>query len=169
MDPEARNANGDRRSKPSRESFVRRLAVLVATWGGIGRVPIAPGTAGTLAAVPLFPVLAHVRAAAPVLQAFLRFAIAHLPVFGYLSGRIGPIPTTASGREWDAEFRERLEAQAPRCSRAAAAISRLRRTFSTIDARHSGGACSTRWSRRRLARARCARSPVACQRWKRER
>lgn len=47
---------------------MRHLAVLIATWGGIGRVPIAPGTAGTLAAVPLFPLLAHLRATAPVLH-----------------------------------------------------------------------------------------------------
>jgi phosphatidylglycerophosphatase A len=35
----------------------RRLAYLLATWFGCGRVPIAPGTAGTLGAIPLYLVL----------------------------------------------------------------------------------------------------------------
>lgn len=32
----------------------QRLAFVLATWFGCGRVPIAPGTAGTLGAVPLY-------------------------------------------------------------------------------------------------------------------
>ena len=35
----------------------RRLAFVLATWFGCGRVPFAPGTAGTLGAVPLYLVL----------------------------------------------------------------------------------------------------------------
>jgi phosphatidylglycerophosphatase A len=32
----------------------RLLAYAIATWGGVGFVPLAPGTAGTLAALPLY-------------------------------------------------------------------------------------------------------------------
>jgi phosphatidylglycerophosphatase A len=45
---------------------MQKLAILIATFGGIGYAPVAPGTMGTLAAVPLFPLLAHVRTTAPV-------------------------------------------------------------------------------------------------------
>jgi len=45
---------------------VRTLAMLVATVGGIGYVPVAPGTAGSLVAVPLLPLLAGLRARAPL-------------------------------------------------------------------------------------------------------
>jgi phosphatidylglycerophosphatase A len=34
-------------------AFRDHLAVLIATWGGIGRSPVAPGTMGSLAAMPL--------------------------------------------------------------------------------------------------------------------
>jgi phosphatidylglycerophosphatase A len=37
---------------------MRRLAILLATWGGVGFAPFAPGTAGTLAAIPIFLLLA---------------------------------------------------------------------------------------------------------------
>jgi phosphatidylglycerophosphatase A len=37
---------------------MRRLAILLATWGGAGFSPVAPGTAGTLAAIPFFLLLA---------------------------------------------------------------------------------------------------------------
>jgi phosphatidylglycerophosphatase A len=40
---------------------VQRLAVVLATVGPIGRVPVAPGTVGSLAALPLLPGLAAVR------------------------------------------------------------------------------------------------------------
>jgi phosphatidylglycerophosphatase A len=33
---------------------MRRLALLLATWWGVGYVPRAPGTAGTIAAIPFF-------------------------------------------------------------------------------------------------------------------
>jgi len=36
---------------------MRRLALLLATWWGVGYVPRAPGTAGTIAAVPFFVLL----------------------------------------------------------------------------------------------------------------
>jgi phosphatidylglycerophosphatase A len=36
---------------------MRRLVILLATWGGTGLSPVAPGTAGTLAAIPLFLLL----------------------------------------------------------------------------------------------------------------
>jgi phosphatidylglycerophosphatase A len=45
---------------------VRTLAMLVATVGGVGYVPVAPGTAGSLVAVPLLPLLAGLRARAPL-------------------------------------------------------------------------------------------------------
>ncbi len=35
----------------------KRIAFMLATWFGCGRVPIAPGTAGTLGAVPLYLLL----------------------------------------------------------------------------------------------------------------
>ncbi|MBW2038391.1 MAG: phosphatidylglycerophosphatase A [Deltaproteobacteria bacterium] len=36
---------------------MRKLIILLATWGGVGFCPLAPGTAGTAAAVPLFLLL----------------------------------------------------------------------------------------------------------------
>src|SRR4030042_2752678 len=36
---------------------MRRLALLLATWWGVGYVPRAPGTAGTVAAIPFFLLL----------------------------------------------------------------------------------------------------------------
>jgi phosphatidylglycerophosphatase A len=45
---------------------VRALVVLLATAGGIGYVPIAPGTVGSLVAVPFLPLLAELRHRAPV-------------------------------------------------------------------------------------------------------
>ncbi len=36
---------------------MRKLTILLATWGGVGFIPLAPGTAGTAAAVPLFLLL----------------------------------------------------------------------------------------------------------------
>lgn len=40
---------------------MQRIAVVLATVGPIGRIPVAPGTAGSLAALPLLPGLAAVR------------------------------------------------------------------------------------------------------------
>ena len=36
---------------------MRKVTVLLATWGGVGFIPLAPGTMGTAAAVPLFLLL----------------------------------------------------------------------------------------------------------------
>jgi phosphatidylglycerophosphatase A len=36
---------------------MRQLIVLLATWGGVGFCPLAPGTLGTLAAIPFFLLL----------------------------------------------------------------------------------------------------------------
>jgi phosphatidylglycerophosphatase A len=47
-------------------SSVRTLVVLLATAGGVGYVPMAPGTAGSLVALPLLPVLAGLRARSPL-------------------------------------------------------------------------------------------------------
>jgi phosphatidylglycerophosphatase A len=41
---------------------VRSLAIALATVGGIGYVPLAPGTVGSLVALPLLPALAALRA-----------------------------------------------------------------------------------------------------------
>lgn len=45
---------------------MRTLAVLIATAGGVGYVPVAPGTAGSLLALPFLPVLAGLRARHPL-------------------------------------------------------------------------------------------------------
>jgi phosphatidylglycerophosphatase A len=47
-------------------THVRTLAVLLATVGGVGYMPVAPGTAGSLVAVPLLPLLAGLRVRAPM-------------------------------------------------------------------------------------------------------
>jgi phosphatidylglycerophosphatase A len=36
---------------------MRRLAIVLATWWGVGYSPLAPGTAGTIAAIPFFLLL----------------------------------------------------------------------------------------------------------------
>lgn len=36
---------------------MRKVTVLLATWGGVGFIPLAPGTMGTAAAIPLFLLL----------------------------------------------------------------------------------------------------------------
>jgi len=50
---------------------MRRLALLLATWWGVGYVPRAPGTAGTIAAIPFFLLLSL------------------LPLYGYLACVLG--------------------------------------------------------------------------------
>ena len=45
---------------------MRTLVVLVATVGGVGYMPVAPGTFGSLVAVPLLPLLAGLRVRAPL-------------------------------------------------------------------------------------------------------
>ena len=54
---------------------MRKLAIVIATFGGIGYAPVAPGTVGTLAAVPLFPVLAQLRTTLPVAHAIAVLAL----------------------------------------------------------------------------------------------
>jgi phosphatidylglycerophosphatase A len=46
---------------------VRALVLALATVGGIGYAPVAPGTFGSLAAVPLLPLLAALRASSLLL------------------------------------------------------------------------------------------------------
>ena len=50
---------------------MRRLALLLATWWGVGYVPRAPGTAGTIAAIPFY------------------FLLRLLPLYGYLACVLG--------------------------------------------------------------------------------
>ena len=50
---------------------MRRLALLLATWWGVGYCPKAPGTAGTIAAIPFF------------------FVLRLLPLYGYLACVLG--------------------------------------------------------------------------------
>jgi len=50
---------------------MRRLAIVLATWGGVGYSPIAPGTAGTIAAIPFY------------------FLLRLLPLYGYLACVLG--------------------------------------------------------------------------------
>lgn len=45
---------------------MRLLVLLLATVGGVGYVPVAPGTAGSLVAMPLLPFLAGLRSRAPL-------------------------------------------------------------------------------------------------------
>jgi phosphatidylglycerophosphatase A len=45
---------------------VRVLVLLIATAGGVGYVPVAPGTAGSLVALPLLPLLYDIRQRAPL-------------------------------------------------------------------------------------------------------
>ena len=63
---------------------MRRLALAVATVGGIGAVPVASGTVGTLPAVPLLPVLAALRARSPV--AYGLFVVALVAVAVWAAG-----------------------------------------------------------------------------------
>ena len=48
---------------------MRALAVVLATVGGVGYVPVASGTAGSLVALPLLPTLATLRGRSPALYA----------------------------------------------------------------------------------------------------
>ena len=45
---------------------MRRLAIALATVGGVGRAPVASGTVGSLVALPLLPLLAALRDRAPL-------------------------------------------------------------------------------------------------------
>lgn len=57
------------------------LALAVATVGGVGRVPIAPGTCGSIVALPLLPALADLRAVSPVGYAALVVALVALAIW----------------------------------------------------------------------------------------
>jgi phosphatidylglycerophosphatase A len=50
---------------------VASIAVMIATVGGVGRLPVASGTFGSLVAVPFLPALATLRATSPVTCALL--------------------------------------------------------------------------------------------------
>ena len=60
---------------------MRRLAVIVATVGGVGNVPVASGTAGSLVALPLIPGLASLRGGSPVGYAAVVAAIVAIAVW----------------------------------------------------------------------------------------
>jgi phosphatidylglycerophosphatase A len=75
----------------------RTLAVVLATAGGVGYAPVAPGTCGSLVALPLLPALASLRERA-LLAYLVTFAAVIAgaiwsagraePIFGHDSGRI---------------------------------------------------------------------------------
>ena len=44
---------------------MRALAITIATVGGVGYLPVAPGTWGALVALPMLPLLARLRALSP--------------------------------------------------------------------------------------------------------
>ena len=56
-------------------SSKHKLAYVLATWFGCGRVPLAPGTAGTLGAVPLYLLLRPAGPAAVGLAALVLTAV----------------------------------------------------------------------------------------------
>ena len=57
------------------------LAVMVATVGGIGRIPVASGTFGSLVAVPFLPALAGMRAQYPLACAALVVVLVALAIW----------------------------------------------------------------------------------------
>jgi phosphatidylglycerophosphatase A len=60
---------------------VRALVLVLATAGGAGYAPVAPGTAGSLVALPLVPWVARLRAASWPLGAALVLAVATIAVW----------------------------------------------------------------------------------------
>lgn len=60
---------------------MRKLALAVATVGGVGYAPVASGTFGSLAAVPLLPALAALRTRSPVAYALVVFGLAAAAVW----------------------------------------------------------------------------------------
>jgi len=64
---------------------VSNLAVILATVGGIGYVPVASGTFGSLAALPLLPVLAAIRDAS--LAGYAAVVLALVAVAIWSAGR----------------------------------------------------------------------------------
>ena len=57
------------------------LAVMVATVGGIGRIPVASGTFGSLVAVPFLPALAVMRVQSPLACAALVVVLVALAIW----------------------------------------------------------------------------------------
>lgn len=55
--------------------------MLVATVGGLGRVPVAPGTVGSLAVLPLLPALAELRARSLVAALGVVLAVSALAIW----------------------------------------------------------------------------------------
>jgi phosphatidylglycerophosphatase A len=60
---------------PGQSSFANRLILALATWGGVGYLPGAPGTWGTAAALPLWWLLAHLGHLGYVLALALLLAV----------------------------------------------------------------------------------------------
>jgi phosphatidylglycerophosphatase A len=60
---------------------VRRLAIALATVGGLGNAPVAPGSLGALVAVPLLPPLAALRGASPLAYVVVLAAVVWLAVW----------------------------------------------------------------------------------------
>jgi phosphatidylglycerophosphatase A len=60
---------------------VRTLVIALATAGGVGYAPVAPGTWGALVAVPFLPWLAGLRARAPVCYGALLAGVAAVGVW----------------------------------------------------------------------------------------
>lgn len=55
--------------------------IVLATAGGVGYVPLAPGTFGSLVALPLLPVLAELRARMPITHAVVLLAVVGVAVW----------------------------------------------------------------------------------------
>lgn len=60
---------------------MKRVAVALATVGGVGYVPLAPGTFGSLVTAPFLPALAALRDRAPLAYAVLVVAVAAVAVW----------------------------------------------------------------------------------------
>ena len=59
MSPFNAETFGKEKAAAAHSQFVHRLILVLATWGGVGFLPIAPGTWGTAAALPLWWLLTH--------------------------------------------------------------------------------------------------------------
>ncbi|HJQ83267.1 MAG TPA: phosphatidylglycerophosphatase A [Candidatus Binatia bacterium] len=60
---------------------MRSLTLMVATVGGVGNLPLAPGTFGSLVVVPLLPSLAALRDAAPPVYALAVAALVAVAIW----------------------------------------------------------------------------------------
>ena len=76
---------------------MQRLAVVLATVGPLGYLPVAPGTAGSLAALPLLPGLAMIRD-----RSTLVYAIAVLALVGAAIWAAGRAEDTLGGSDHSA-------------------------------------------------------------------